>query len=270
MAKKANAATVGAQGRVASDEEIRPPYAGQIHAGLWHLAVPIGDLIPDADNARFHPQENIDAIKASLTRFGQDQPLVVQKASKVVRKGNGRLQAARELGWTHLAAVFVDEDNIDAAARAIADNRSGELAKWDNRVLSAVIARIQAARPDFSPQGIGFTAEQVERLHAKMRPAPASSPGAGASPPPTGNEPAEVVGAGHVRVVQVYLTEDTYPLFVDLVARLRLKYGMSEDGDTLMEALRREAGYGEPSEAPEEAHDGPPTGDEAVEGADGP
>jgi len=238
MAKKASAAV-----------EARPsyPYEKQINEGLWHLVVPIGELIPDADNARFHPQENIDAIKASLSRFGQDQPVVVQRSNNVVRKGNGRLQAARELGWTHLAAVFVDEDNIDAAARAIADNRSGELAKWDNRVLSAVIARIQAARPDFAPQAIGFTAEQVERLHAKMRPSPAPEQPAPLSPPPTGEAPGVTEG-GHVRVVQVYLTEDTYPLFVELLARLRLKYNLAEDADALMEALRREAGYGEADE----------------------
>lgn len=238
--------------------EARPayPYEKQIHEGLWHLAVPIGTLIPDADNARFHPQENIEAIKSSLTRFGQDQPLVVQRSNNVVRKGNGRLQAARELGWTHLAAVFVDEDNIDAAARAIADNRSGELAKWDNRVLSAVIARIQEARPDFAPQSIGFTAEQVERLHAKMRPSPAPDPGLPLPPPPTG-EASGLTEGGHVRVVQVYLTEDTHSLFVDLIARLRLKYSMTEDADVLLEALRREAGYGEAEDEPEPPQDDP-------------
>lgn len=236
------------------------PYAKQINEGLWHLAVPIGTLIPDADNARFHPQENIDAIKASLSRFGQDQPVVVQRSNNVVRKGNGRLQAARELGWTHLAAVFVDEDNIDAAARAIADNRSGELAKWDNRVLSAVIARIQKERPDFAPQSIGFTAEQVERLHAKMRPAPEQpSP---LSPPPTEEAPGLSEG-GHVRVVQVYLTEDTHSLFVDLLARLRLKYGMTEEADVLLEALRREAGYGMAEDAPEPPQDDPKDEDDA-------
>lgn len=235
-----------------------PPYARQIHPTLHPLAVPVGDLILDPDNARFHPQDNIDAIKASLTRFGQDQPLVVQKGTRVVRKGNGRLQAARELGWSHVAVVFVEEDSIDAAARAIADNRTAELAKWDNRVLSAVIGRIQAERPDFAPEAIGFTREQVERLHAKMRAGTSpGGPGGTTSPPPTEPGPRREEVVTHVRLVQLYLDEGTFALFSDLVGRLSAEWGTSGEADTVMEALRRQAGYGEPPGEPPAPQDGP-------------
>jgi phosphoadenosine phosphosulfate reductase len=94
-----------------------------IHQSIRHLAVAIDSLHPDPANARLHSAQNIDAIVGSLKTFGQDQPVVVQKKGMIVRKGNGRLLAAKQLGWTHIAAVIVDEEDIQAIARAIADNQ---------------------------------------------------------------------------------------------------------------------------------------------------
>lgn len=72
--------------------------------------------------------KNIETIKASLARFGQRTPLVVQRQGMIVRKGNGTLEAARALGWGIIAALVVDEGDVPATAYALADNRSGELA----------------------------------------------------------------------------------------------------------------------------------------------
>src|SRR6185369_10855580 len=94
---------------------------------LRSLALPIASLNLDPANARTHDEANLAAIKGSLSRFGQRLPLVVQQQGMIVRAGNGRLMAAKELGWTHVAAVVVDESEVEATAYAIADNRSGEL-----------------------------------------------------------------------------------------------------------------------------------------------
>jgi hypothetical protein len=42
-----------------------------------------------------------------------------------------RSKAARDLGWSHLAVVFTDDDPVTAAGFSIADNRTAELAEWD-------------------------------------------------------------------------------------------------------------------------------------------
>ena len=65
-------------------------------ASILAWAVPLASLVEDPDNTRQHPDINLEAIKQSLTRFGQDQLLVVSRGSNVVRKGNGRLQAMRD------------------------------------------------------------------------------------------------------------------------------------------------------------------------------
>ena len=53
--------------------------------------VPLESLHLDPANARSHGPENMDAIVASLRRFGQADPLVVQKKTGRVIGGNGRL-----------------------------------------------------------------------------------------------------------------------------------------------------------------------------------
>jgi len=127
---------------------------------LRDLAVPLDTLNIDPDNARTHGPANIQAIRDSLNRFGQRSPVVVQKQGMVVRAGNGRVEAARELGWEHIAAVVVDESSVDATAFALADNRTAELAEWDDDVLRRTLAALEA--DDVDP--IGWDDDQLAEI----------------------------------------------------------------------------------------------------------
>lgn len=111
---------------------------------LRPLAIPIGSVNPDAANARKHGEANMAAIVASLSRFGQRAPIVVQRKGMVVRAGNGRLAAAKSLGWSHIAAVVVDDESVEAVAFAIADNRTAELAEWDKETLASLLNTMDA------------------------------------------------------------------------------------------------------------------------------
>lgn len=109
---------------------------------LRALAVPVSDLTPDPKNARKHGEANLRALETSLNRFGFLEPIVVQREGMVVRAGNGRLEVAKRLGWKHIPAVVVDQNDVEAAAFALADNRTAELAEWDEANLSDVLASI--------------------------------------------------------------------------------------------------------------------------------
>lgn len=133
---------------------------------LKALAVPIADLHPDPANARRHGDKNLDAIKASLAKFGQRKPIVVQRAGMIVRAGNGTLAAAKALGWNQIAAVLIDEDNASASQFAIADNRSAELAEWDEEVLASLLDGM-----DPSDRGqLGFDERDMAKLMAGLAP----------------------------------------------------------------------------------------------------
>lgn len=102
----------------------------------------IDTLRPDPRNARLHNRRNIDAIKASLQRFGQQKPLVVDMDG-TVRAGNGTLEAARELGWENVAIVRTSLTEDEAVAFGIADNRLNELSDWDPEQLASLLSGIE-------------------------------------------------------------------------------------------------------------------------------
>ena len=100
--------------------------------------VPIDSISPDPANARKHDERNLTAIRDSLRAFGQQKPIVVDQREIVVA-GNGTLEAAKRLGWTEIAIVRTTLDNTQATAFGIADNRTAELAEWDDEVLRSLL-----------------------------------------------------------------------------------------------------------------------------------
>src|SRR5216683_4975192 len=139
------------------------PDLSHIAEALRPLAILCSSLNPDPDNARLHSEENIETIMKSLAEFGQDQPLVVQKEGMIVHKGNGRLQAARRLGWKWIAAFVVDEDDVRAVARAIADNRAAELATWDEEKLAQLLQSIREVG-EIDLEVTGFSQADIDQL----------------------------------------------------------------------------------------------------------
>lgn len=122
-------------------------------------SVKIDLLIPDPQNVRTHDQKNLEAISRSLAKFGQRKPIVVAKAndgSLVVIAGNGTLEAAKSLGWESIDVVDApaDWDADTIRAYAIADNRTAELADWNQVALTSALVDLDAVGWDL--QDLGF------------------------------------------------------------------------------------------------------------------
>lgn len=120
--------------------------------------IEIAALTPDPQNVRTHDAKNLQAIADSLKAFGQRKPIVTAKSndgSLVVIAGNGTLEAAKALGWTHITIAEVPEDwDADKArAYAIADNRSAELADWDQTALTSALLDLDAVGYDMKMLG---------------------------------------------------------------------------------------------------------------------
>jgi ParB-like chromosome segregation protein Spo0J len=125
--------------------------------------VPIDSIHVDPANVRVHPERNLATIKASLARFGQQKPLVVD-GDGIVRAGNGTLEAARALGWETVNVVRTPLTGSEATAYAIADNRTAELAEWAYEDLGNVIRSLQAE--DFDISVLGFVDHELEPILA--------------------------------------------------------------------------------------------------------
>jgi DNA modification methylase len=126
----------------------------------------LSELSSDPSNARKHGEKNIETIVASLKRFGQQKPIVID-SSNVVRAGNGTLEAARSMGWTEINCVRTDLKGSDAIAYAIADNRTAELAEWDDDVLAATLNGLLADDPDLL-DAAGFDEDELAALLGEL------------------------------------------------------------------------------------------------------
>ena len=125
--------------------------------------VPIDSIHHDQENPRTHDARNLKAIEGSLDRWGQVEPLVVQKGSGKVIGGNGRLTALKEMGRDVVDVVEVDVNDQDAMALSVALNRTAELAGWDDTILATHLAELQND-VDYDHVLTGFDDKEIQRL----------------------------------------------------------------------------------------------------------
>lgn len=131
--------------------------AERINPDLVGFAVDIDSVRLDPKNPRQHPERSIREIAASLRAYGQQKPVVIDRAGKVIA-GNGTVSAARKLGWKRIAAVrFQSDDDLEALGYKVADNRTAEFATWEPEILAGILRTAEG-------QPMGFNAEEIRRI----------------------------------------------------------------------------------------------------------
>ncbi len=115
----------------------------------------LNSLTPDPNNARTHDETNLKAIEGSLREFGQRKPIVIDQEGVIVA-GNGTVEAAKRLSWSEIQAVRIPPDwSADRIkAFALADNRTAELAGWNQEVMAGQLIELQEA--GFEIEEFGF------------------------------------------------------------------------------------------------------------------
>lgn len=150
-------ARFGAGGKLARTKPETPK-----GSGVRFETVEIASLRLDPRNARKHGEKNLKAIEDSLRRFGQQKPIVVLADGTVIA-GNGTLEAAKRMGWTHIDIARTSLEGSEATAYGIADNRAADLAEWDNAALGALLDELEVADPELV-RSIGFETGDIDRL----------------------------------------------------------------------------------------------------------
>ena len=128
-------------------------------------SVKIDDISQDPANVRKHSERNLSAIVASLRKFGQQKPIVVN-ADGIILAGNGTYEAAKRLGWDKIDVVWSNLKGSDATGFAIADNRTAELAEWDETALAETLRALQSE--DFDVEAAGWQEDEIDGLLEKL------------------------------------------------------------------------------------------------------
>lgn len=123
--------------------------------------MPIDTVKPYIYNPRVNDQA-VDAVARSIEEFGFRSPIVVDE-SKTIINGHTRLKAAKQLGLEQVP-VLVADDLTEEQVRAfrLADNKTAELAEWDDDMLEEELSLLD----DIDMSEFGFE-EIVEELEVE-------------------------------------------------------------------------------------------------------
>ena len=127
-------------------------------AATWE---PIDSLTPWDRNPRRNDGA-VESVAHSITRFGFGAPIIARASDRVIIGGHTRYKAAQKLGLDKVPVRFLDLDPAEAAALALADNKLGELAEWDDAGVAAILAELEAQGAPID--GLGWDDEELKAL----------------------------------------------------------------------------------------------------------
>jgi DNA modification methylase len=127
----------------------------------------ISQITPYDRNPRFNAHA-VDAVARSIREFGFRQPIVVDEQGVIVA-GHTRYLAALKLGLekvpVHVANGLTPEQ---IKAYRLADNKTGELADWNDEMLAKELAELQDS--DFDLDLLGFSENELNQLIDSLTP----------------------------------------------------------------------------------------------------
>ena len=116
-------------------------------------------ITPYEGNPRKISKEAVEKVAKSIKSFGWRQPIVVDGAGIIV-VGHTRWQAAKHLALEKVPVhVAADLSAAEARAYRLADNRVGEITKWDSLKLGMEVAALS---------GLGIPFDRLRFSSAEM------------------------------------------------------------------------------------------------------
>ena len=113
--------------------------------------VDINSIKPYKNNAKQHPEEQVEQIKNSIQKFGMDDPIGIWKDEIV--EGHGRLIACKELGYTEVPIIRLDHlTDEERKAYTLAHNKLTMNSDFDINILNDELDNIM----DINMEDFGF------------------------------------------------------------------------------------------------------------------
>jgi hypothetical protein len=118
---------------------------------------------PYPKNTKLHPDEQIERLSRIISRFGWDQPIVVDKHGVII-KGHGRRRAAIKLGLAQVPVwVRGDLSQDEADAARIADNAVIGM-QFDTGMMQEELRRLLEDGSSLNVDDLGLTAKDQQLL----------------------------------------------------------------------------------------------------------
>ena len=195
--------------------------------------VDINSIFPYDKNPRKISENAIQFVKKSIENFGWQQPIVVDK-NNIIIVGHTRFEVAKQLNRKTVPIVKANLTEKEAKAYRIADNKVNEFTDWNNDLLNNELLDLENMDINFSD--IGFNENEVKEIFD-------------IEPPefivPDNSFQEEIkniddVASSHVRMVQLFLNNETEIIFKKMTKELSKNYNISNITDVVYKAVENE------------------------------
>jgi site-specific DNA-methyltransferase (adenine-specific) len=119
-------------------------------------------LKPWADNPRVN-EHAVDAVARSISNFGFNVPILCDQDLTIVA-GHTRWKAAKKIGLPSVPVIVLEMTDAQRRAFAIADNKTGEIARWDFPRLEQILTQLQSEKLDLC--SLGYSDAELKALLA--------------------------------------------------------------------------------------------------------
>jgi ParB-like chromosome segregation protein Spo0J len=192
----------------------------------------------DPTTLSLHPenprQGDVGAIVTSIEKNGWFGTLVAQRKTRQVLAGNHRLQAAIALEMDSVPVYWVDVDESEAKRILLADNRTSDLATWDDTIL---VTLLEALATNDELLGSGYDGDDLDAL---LYEAQLNETGLGnlLNDNPTPEERATAVEAAGIRSIIIPYELEEYNTVVSQLAEARNTLKVDTNAQVLSTLLR--------------------------------
>ncbi len=164
------------------------------------MAQSLDSSIVRIDSLRPYPRNprrgDVEAIKESLEQHGQYRPIIVSRRTSEVLAGNHTFLAAKALGWKEILVTLLDVDDEQARRIVLVDNRTNDLAGYDEAELLELLEGVDDL------EGTGYDQDALDDLLEEVRgPLPLEEDEVPPPPPEPKTRPGDLYALGGHRLL---------------------------------------------------------------------
>lgn len=120
----------------------------------------IDSLTMDPENAKLHPDYQVQQIKKSIEDFGMNDPIGVWGENNLIVEGHGRVMAMQLLGETEIDCIRLDHlSEEERKAYALAHNSTNMSTGFDNSLL---LKLIEDVKDNFNMEDYGIVLTKLD------------------------------------------------------------------------------------------------------------
>lgn len=126
--------------------------------------LPVTELKPYENNAKLHPQKQLQQIASCIHEVGFINPIIIDE-DKVIIAGHGRYEAAKLLGLTEVPTISVHHlSKAQVKAYRLADNQLTMNSGYDYGMLKIDLRELSSLDINFDLEITGFETAEIDTI----------------------------------------------------------------------------------------------------------